>query len=120
MENILHLQVSEPNGGLYQEVAFIGQFDKLGFSQNVEQLEDIINAIQTKFLVFNFSQLSFINSEGIGFLIKVHSHLVKEGRSLVIVGLSEFVRDVLTTIGIGQVLKIYDDINAFIAENKTA
>ena len=102
----------------YQIVRFIGEFDKAGHAEIKSQLDKFIENFQLKNLVFDFSALNFINSEGIGYLMEIHAHLMKSDRHLVIVGLNSHVRDIFTAIGIAEIVKIYQSLDDFINSSK--
>ncbi|MEK7673335.1 MAG: STAS domain-containing protein [Patescibacteria group bacterium] len=99
-------------------VKFKGDFDKAGYGENKESIDAAVKDSEEKYLVFDFSELKFINSEGIGYLIEVHTHLVQRGRKLVVFGLLDHVMDVFKTIGIENVIPIYTTLNDFIVANK--
>ena len=98
----------------YQVIVFNGEFDKAGHSEVKEELEKAIEDFSEKNLVFDFSGLKFINSEGIGYLMEIHTHLVQRGRKLVIVGVKPNVADVFKAIGIQEVVPIHKDLTTFL------
>lgn len=99
-------------------VKFKGDFDKAGYSDNKEKIDSTVKDSEEKYLIFDFSELKYINSEGIGYLIEVHSHLVQRGRKLVVFGLQDHVMDVFQTIGIANVIPLYKTLNDFMVANK--
>jgi len=46
--------------------------------------------------------------------MEIHTHLVKIGRKLVVIGLNSHVKDVFTTIGIAEIIPIYSQLNDFL------
>ena len=111
----LEINIQEPNiEKKYQLVSFKGDFDKAGHSDIREDLDKCVNDFDQKSLVFDFSELKFINSEGIGYLMEIHTHLVKNDMQLVIVGLNSHVNDVFKTIGIVEIIKVYKNIDEFL------
>ncbi|MEK7085624.1 MAG: STAS domain-containing protein [Patescibacteria group bacterium] len=103
----------EPNQD-YQIIKFDGEFDKAGHSEIKEQLDKIVLNFNLKALIFDFNNLKFINSEGIGYLMEIHTHLVQRDRKLVIIGPNSHVKDVFTTIGIAEIVPIYNELNDFL------
>ena len=101
----------------HQVVNFEGEFDKLGHSEIKDQLEELIKNFEASTIVFDFKKLKFINSEGIGYLMEIHTHLVKDDKQLVIVELNAHVKDVFETIGLGEIIPIRKNLNDFINSN---
>ncbi len=97
-----------------QVIKFEGEFDKAGHSEISDELDKAVKDFKGKNLIFDFTRLKFINSEGIGYLMEIHTHLVKEDKKLVIVGLNAHVKDVFKTIGINEIVAIHESLNAFL------
>ncbi len=116
MEKNLNLIV-EPKGenDNFQIVRFNGEFDKAGQSEVKEALDDAVKSFDGSTLVFDFNALKFINSEGIGYLMEIHTHLMNRDKRLVIVGLNAHVKDVFQTIGIGEIIPVYESLDDFLA-----
>jgi len=104
----------EAAGKNYQIVEFHGDFDKAGYTDVRAELDKIVQEFGLTDLVFDFTDLKFINSESIGYLMEVHAHLVKLGKALKIVGASEHVKEVLQTIGIAEIVPMYNDLNSYL------
>lgn len=101
----------------YQVVEFHGELDKAGLILIVAELNALVENFPYEHLVFDFSDLNFINSEGIGFLMTLHSHLANRKKSLVLVGAKAHVQDVLKVIGILNVLQLFNTVEEFL-QNK--
>ncbi|MBT4917514.1 STAS domain-containing protein [Candidatus Peregrinibacteria bacterium] len=97
----------------YDVIKFSGEFDKAGHSDVKADLETLVKAFDKKILVFDFAGLKFINSEGIGYLMEIHAHLMKKDKKLVIVGMSAHVEDVFKTIGIQEIITLYPTLKDF-------
>lgn len=106
-----------PAGSNYQSVEFYGDLDKAGQNIVQERIDKIVSDFNYPFLIFDFSNLNFINSEGIGLLMTIHSHLVKTNKELVIIGAKSNVKDVLDVIGIFSLLKYYRTLEDFLGNN---
>lgn len=113
MQPNLNISV-EPVTDHYQVVHLQGEFDKAGFALIKEKLDDCVMKFTAKELVFDFSALKFINSEGIGCLMEIHTHLVKLDKKLVLIGVNPNVEDVFKAIGIDVIVPIYKDLAAFL------
>lgn len=98
----------------YRLVNFIGSLDKAGLTEVRQQIEEVADAVQDeKYLVFNFANLEFINSESIGFLLMIHTRMVKKERSLVIVDAVDHVKDVLEVIGMLKIVEYHASLEEF-------
>jgi anti-anti-sigma factor len=98
----------------YQIVTFTGDFDKAGYSDVRKQLDACVDEFKGTDLIFDFSSMKYINSEGIGYLVEVHTHLVHQQKRLVIVGANEHVKDVFETIGIKEMIPMFDKLEEFL------
>ena len=103
-----------PADSTYQVVKFIGELDKAGLSEVRSDFDTLLKDFALKYLLFDFSKLAFINSEGIGYLIEINSRLSERGASLVVVGPNAHVSDVFEAVGLGQALKISKSLNDFL------
>lgn len=97
----------------YQVFELFGEMDKAGLDEVKAKLEKAVEDFPYKYFVFDFTGLNFINSESIGFLMALHSHLVKVKKVLVVVSAKDHVKDVLSVIGILSVIQYYDSMESF-------
>lgn len=98
----------------YRLVGFIGSLDKAGLTEIRDQIEEVAEAVNDEqYLVFNFGQLEFINSESIGFLLMIHTRLVKKEKKLVIVDAVDHVKDVLEVIGMLKIIEYHPTLEDF-------
>jgi stage II sporulation protein AA (anti-sigma F factor antagonist) len=102
----------------YQVVQLEGELDKAGLSHIKDQLMDLLGKFSQKYLIFDFEKLDFINSESIGFLMTIHSHLTKMDKNLVIINAKANVKDVFTVIGLFNVISYYDSLSSFLEKIK--
>ena len=115
MKPNLTIEIKKTSDGEdHQVVVFRGEFDKAGHSEIRDELNKFIDEFSAKTLVFDFSALKFINSEGIGYLMEIHAHLIQRGRKFVIVKVSANIEDVFETIGLKEVIPLYKDLNEFL------
>jgi len=112
--NLKVLMIDSPENSKYQVMKFVGEFDKAGHADVREDLNTKVRAFNGTSLVFDFSELTFINSEGIGYLMEVHAHLLKKDKKLVIIGINDHVKDVFETIGLNEIIPIYDSLESFL------
>lgn len=94
----------------YQTITFAGEFDKAGYNEISARLNEFVKAFGLKILIFDFGNLKFINSEGIGYLIELNTYLIKHDKQLVIVAPNAHVKDVFLTIGLRDIIPIKDSL----------
>lgn len=111
----VEIKKSEENSGL-EIVEFSGDFDKVGYNSVHDVLNAAVKGFEGKALVFDFNEVEFINSEGIGYLLEVHNFLAKKDKKLVIVGVNAYVDDIFQTIGIRDIVAIYKNVDDFLKQ----
>ena len=115
MEPTLNIKVEKPNKKKdYQVVKFAGEFDKAGHLDIREELDIVVKDFKMTSLIFDFTSLKFINSESIGYLMEMHTHLVKRKKKLVLIKPDAHVKEVLNTIGIADVIPTYTTLDAYL------
>ncbi len=84
-----------------------GEFDSFVCTPFVKEVESIFKEV--KFVIIDLRLVLFINSTAIGSLVKLHKGAKKEGGRLVLTRPSNFVNDVLDSLGLKEVFTISDD-----------
>lgn len=117
MKSNLTIKVKEQSKNL-SVIAFQGEFDKAGHSEVRSDLDRIVSDFQKDFLILDFTNLNFINSEGIGYLMEIHSFLKNKNKNLIIVGPNEYLMDIFQAIGLMQLIPVYKNIEDFLKHSK--
>lgn len=102
------MEVQRHIEGAVTTLSLNGRFDSYGakiFEEEISYLGENI-----KVVVLDFTDVSFISSMGVRSVIKLEKLLIKKGGGIVLVGLSPFIRKVLTTAGLTQQIKIADSM----------
>lgn len=110
----LTINIGELTNNSYKAVSFRGEFDKAGHSDIRERLDECVKSFAGSSLIFDFSDLKFINSEGIGYLMEIHTFLIRSDRQLVVVGLNAHIADVFEAIGFQEIIPVFDTIEDFL------
>lgn len=63
-------------------------------------------------LVLDLSKLTYINSSGLGELVRFHDHLSGRGKAVCLVGMSEDIRQLIAMLGLLNVLREFPDVEA--------
>ena len=103
---------------LREDVAILtlkGDFDSFVCAPFMEQVNAIFSE-GINSLIVDLRLILFINSTGIGTLIKAHKEAQKNGGDLVLSRPSNFVTGVLETLGLTSLFKIYDDPEKAVAD----
>lgn len=108
----LQIAIAKPTDG-YQVIEFSGAMDKAGLTANKPAIENLVQSYSLNYLIFDMTRLDFINSESIGFLMSIHSHLVKSGKKLVVISAKPNVKDVFQVIGLFDVIPYFDSLKQF-------
>ncbi|PIZ76044.1 hypothetical protein COY05_02585 [Candidatus Peregrinibacteria bacterium CG_4_10_14_0_2_um_filter_38_24] len=95
-------------------VKFNGEFDKAGHDEIKEELGKVVDDFKGMTLVFDLTDLKFINSEGIGYFMEIRTHLVTDGKKLVLVAANAHVADVFNAIGIMEIMPIFNTLSDYI------
>lgn len=91
----------------YEVVEFHGELDQSNLADADRQLSDLLAGFSRPFLVFDLSDLKFIHSEGIGFVVSVHTKLAKKGQQLVLSGLRGNVADIFEVVGMSKLIQSF-------------
>ncbi len=103
-----------PEKDNFQVAEFSGNMDKMGLDSVKEMLEQAVNNLLSEYLVFDFEKLEFINSESIGFILVLHTRLVRNSKKLAIINANAHVKDVFEVIGMTKLINCYDTKQAFL------
>ncbi len=88
---------------------FVGEIN----NQNVLKFEEAIKTLderkQLDWVVFDFTDLDFINSQAIGYLLKLIKSSQNNKQEIFLAGLKGQVAEVVELIGIGRIVEIFDN-----------
>ena len=84
-----------------------GEFDSFVCNPFIEQIDKLMEE-EVNAVVLNMRLIKFINSTGIGSMIKCRRKLREKNGDLVISKPSKFVREALESLGLTEVLKIFE------------
>ena len=98
----------------YTVLSFIGDLDSYNLDEKRKMIMETVEKADRKYLVFNFMNLVYINSESIGLIFQINEILSKIDKKLVIVNAKKNVVDVLKVIGLFDVVLNYKTMPEFI------
>jgi len=111
----LTVSISDGPNPSAKVVALAGEMDETNLEALKPQLDTLLNDPNVKFIVLDLSQLEFINSKGIGYLVSIHTHLSKDQREMILAGATEAVMDVISLVGLTTIIKYFNTIEEALA-----
>lgn len=94
----------------YEVVEFHGELDKSTVESTEQQLAELLAHFTRKYIIFDLSDLSFINSEGIGFIVSTFTKLAKKNCKLLLSGAKQNVADIFELVGLPKLLSVFTTV----------
>lgn len=115
METLIEVNKKEENGILVFQ--FSGELDETNADKTFKSIYDQIGdfAANTK-IIFNLSDLKYLNSKSIGYIADVFSNIEDVEGKMYITNCSEWVKDILELVGITTIVPTFDDIKEAIED----
>lgn len=107
--------VTDVRNDNYQIIELHGELDQSTLPNTEKQIVAFLADFGRRYLILDLSDLKFINSEGIGFIVNMHTKLAKKGKSLILCGMQGNVKEVFEVIGISKMLPVYANVAGAIA-----
>lgn len=99
----------------YEVVEFHGELDQSNLEATEAQIADLLKDFKRHYLLFDLSDMAFINSEGVGFIASTHTKLVKKNQKLLICSVKPNVAEVFELIGLSKLLPVFATVGEAIA-----
>ncbi len=112
--DVLTLVKNEDENFKYVMIDFIGEMDSSSLPKAKDFLNEIMKDFRQDYLLFNFINLKYINSESIGFVLQIYEKLNKMKKKLVIIGAKKNIFDVLSVIGMFDTVAHFNSLPDFI------
>jgi stage II sporulation protein AA (anti-sigma F factor antagonist) len=90
-----------------QLVKFTGQLDETNIEEQAKKIYEILEG-ETKNLIFDFSELTYLNSKSIGYIADWQQKISQKGGKLVIVGAKDNIFDILDVVGLTNIMEIVE------------
>jgi len=92
-------------------IKFKGEID----SSNVGKIKDKLTKLRRNYkptkIIFNFEEVGFIDSSGIGLILGRYNEYRLDHISLVLTGVNKQIKKLFIISGINQLMDIYDEVN---------
>ncbi len=93
-------------------IKFSGQLDESNIDQNSKTIYDVIaQHPKNLYLLFDFTELQYMNSKSIGYLTDWYGKINEEGGKAVILGAPATILDILQAVGITELIKCYNSMD---------
>ena len=107
MASILSFKIRDSKSSSVKVIQLNGEMDETALDEIKQAVDPLLNDPHLHQLIFDLTELQFINSKGIGYLVSVHTHLAKDGRSMVMTNATQPVMDVITLVGLTGIIPYY-------------
>ena len=91
-------------------VALNGELDEMSVESLKGYIDPLLSDASATEIILDFTNLEFINSKGIGYIVSIHTHLAKDGRSMKICGANEAVMDVISLVGLTTIIPYFNNV----------
>lgn len=98
------VNITDGNNDHIKVVHLTGELDEVSVEDLKKHIDPLLEDANVLQFIFDFTNLAFINSKGIGYLVSVHTHLAKDGRTMVMAGATQEVMDVLSLVGLTNII----------------
>ncbi len=98
-------------------IRFNGELDQNNVEKIRKKVIDLIVKYNIRYLVFNFKNLNFMDSSGIGFIIGRYNYLKKINGSIILCSMNEQIKRIVMLSGLQKICTIKkdeDDVNAYL------
>lgn len=92
----------------YTLLTLAGQIDE----SNLTELSDVVDPLvggDSAYLVFDLTNLEFVNSKVIGYLASVHGQLAENNQKMIFVSPNQAIMDILDLVGLNQIVPILEN-----------
>ena len=89
-------------------LSLYGNFAADGVGVVKHLLDSLLTGDQIKTVILNLDDVTILDSDGIGLLVRTHKTLLQRGSGLVLCEVSPKYMDILSISGISKVLRVYE------------
>jgi len=110
MSSPFEVEITEGSSPSVKIVKLIGELDEVTMEDLKVRIDPLLEDQSNHQIVLDLEKLQFINSKGIGYLVSIRTHLAKDGRTLILAAASEPVMDVISLVGLTNIMPYYDTL----------
>ena len=99
------MRIDKEQVGEVTILSFVGEFDAVNKPAMLQEIDDLIDG--SKQLIFNLSEVTFVNSSALGYLLKTVKALRDEGGELAFSDPAKCFRTIIDVYGIEKVFTVF-------------
>jgi anti-sigma B factor antagonist len=80
--------------------------------EHLFRFQEVWRSHHEQFMILDMSKLSYIDSASLGFLVKAYVTREKNGKKLVLAGVTGFAKEILAVTKVGSIFEIYPSVEA--------
>lgn len=92
-------------------VKFSGQLDETNIEAEAKKVYEVLEQGKAKNFIFDFSDLSYLNSKSIGYIADWQQKISQGGGKLVIFGAKENIFDILDVVGLTNLVDLVQNMD---------
>ncbi len=104
MSSEFTVNIIDGNSASVKVLHLTGELDEVSMEQLKTQLDPLLADASVLKFIFDLTDLEFINSKGIGYIVSVHTHLSKDGRTMMLANANQEVMDVISLVGLTNII----------------
>lgn len=95
-----------------------GELDSSKTSLYKEKIHQVMRTYGPRYLLWDFKDLTFIDSSGIGLMLGRYNEIEKVRGMMGVIGLNNYSRKIISISGLFQIIKEYSSLKQFLKEEK--
>ena len=112
MQNLI-IKIEESNDIINSKsISFSGDFDGYIKENLTEILELTENATEETKLIFDFTNLNYLNSYAIGHIVAWHNKLAEKKGEIIVIGINKNVEDIFSILGVNSLFKTFPNLES--------
>ncbi|MDP3975866.1 MAG: STAS domain-containing protein [bacterium] len=92
-------------------IKFSGQLDETNIEDEAKKVYAVLDGEKPKNLIFDFSELSYLNSKSIGYISDWQSKISQAGGKVVIFGAQPNIFDILDVVGLTKLIDLVEHLD---------
>ncbi len=96
-----------------------GEIDQSNLPDLESAVKPLIENPALKTLIFNCTDIAFVNSKVVGYVAYLHTTLVKSDRHLVLAAMNETLSDIFALVGLTSIISHYETVEEAVEKSKT-
>lgn len=104
MKVAINIQMAIRKNKLF--IRFCGELDQAVTEKLKVRISELVDKYEIKYLVLNFSELSFMDSSGVGFIIGRYSQIKKRNGKIIVCSMNRLIERIFMLSGLKKICYI--------------